>query len=307
MSKIIVDEVGCSICNGKQEAKIYASVNVTVDPSLKEAVLQGKINWVQCKNCGTSNFIPIEFVYHDMDKRFMVIFKHPYSTDTGTERGFADYADRFGSIAEYMSFPVIVNDPYELIFAVLYCDKKRTPKSKEDALEISLLIKKMRKMADIPTLKNAPEQNLVDDSPAEEEDKRTKIQLSEELRHWFGREAFATHGLHGTVTIMTSDHFEKIKVKWAHTQENDDQGFLRFLMAGISDCDITASGTLYLPEYLNEFLLKKSGEDIKVCEISDQLLVLSRDAEVLREVYRNLKKVERQIPSIADGGGTKED
>lgn len=139
MSSLFKEKILCPKCNSVQETEIYTSINVTVDPTLKEPFLNKKINWMKCVSCDTEVFIPIEFVYHDMNKEFLVIFKHPNSSSKNTEDGFAEFAERL-NVANYMSFPVVVNHPYGLILAVELCDKKRGPKSKEEAEELSLFV-----------------------------------------------------------------------------------------------------------------------------------------------------------------------
>lgn len=145
MSSSIKEKIICPQCNTSQDAQIYSSINVTVNPSLKEIFLNKKINWVKCVECGMEIFIPVEFVYHDMDKQFLVIFKHSNSNSTHTEKKFSEYAEQL-KIAEYMSYPIIVTDPNELMISVMYCDSVEPPKSKESALQIVVEARKILMM-----------------------------------------------------------------------------------------------------------------------------------------------------------------
>lgn len=140
MSSSFKEKVVCPRCGSVHETTIYTSVNVTIDPSLREPFLSKKINWVRCSKCNTDIFIPVEFTYHDMNKQFLVIFKPPGVTDSKTEDTFNDFSNRF-ALKNYFSFPVIVRDPYELIFAVSFCDETAAPKSKEDAARVALRAK----------------------------------------------------------------------------------------------------------------------------------------------------------------------
>ena len=155
MSSSFKEKIDCSVCGSVLEGKFYHSINVTLDPSLKASFFNRRINWIKCTSCGTDIFVPIEFTYHDMEKEFLVIFKHPNSSETNTENSFAEFNDRL-KLAKYFSFPIIVNDPYELILAAEYCDKKRGPKSKEEARDLVMMIKKSIKSMNIPEMKNAP-------------------------------------------------------------------------------------------------------------------------------------------------------
>ena len=74
MSKISSKPITCPSCNYKGEFKMYESVNVSLDPSLREKVLSGKIfEWI-CPKCGENLSIRYNLLYHDMDKSFQVYY-----------------------------------------------------------------------------------------------------------------------------------------------------------------------------------------------------------------------------------------
>lgn len=70
MQRVIA--IGCMNCNETQEAIVYDSINVSLDPQLKEKLFRGEINIFQCKNCKEKIFIPIPLLYNDMERHILV-------------------------------------------------------------------------------------------------------------------------------------------------------------------------------------------------------------------------------------------
>ncbi|MBU4204985.1 CpXC domain-containing protein, partial [Patescibacteria group bacterium] len=58
--------IKCGNCGNKIEVRLYKTVNVDIDPYLKERVLSGNINSGFCDKCNTLNKLADYFVYHDM-------------------------------------------------------------------------------------------------------------------------------------------------------------------------------------------------------------------------------------------------
>lgn len=77
MSKKETIEVNCSGCGEKQDATVWYSLNTSLDPEAKQLLLAGKVNVFHCRKCPLESFLPVEFLYHDMDKRFCVQFIPP--------------------------------------------------------------------------------------------------------------------------------------------------------------------------------------------------------------------------------------
>ena len=71
----------CPHCNTIQDLKIYNSVNVTIEPELKNKVLQGKLNSQQCTNCKKEINIVSGFLYHDMVNQLMINFSPDSDND----------------------------------------------------------------------------------------------------------------------------------------------------------------------------------------------------------------------------------
>ncbi len=61
------DVIQCPECGHEQEISIIASVNVTVDPDMREKVLSGDIFLFVCEQCGFSGFAGFPFIYEDKE------------------------------------------------------------------------------------------------------------------------------------------------------------------------------------------------------------------------------------------------
>ena len=72
MSRSHEEMVNCPNCGTQQSFTVWDSINVSVDPNLKEPLLTGKLSTFCCSHCGCeSNFIH-DTLYHDMDKSLAI-------------------------------------------------------------------------------------------------------------------------------------------------------------------------------------------------------------------------------------------
>lgn len=62
----------CSKCGKNAQITIYKSINVASDPELKEKVVNGELFLWECPECGTSNLMVYDCLYHDPDQKIMV-------------------------------------------------------------------------------------------------------------------------------------------------------------------------------------------------------------------------------------------
>jgi hypothetical protein len=72
MSLHHVEEFSCPKCDTKQEYSYWESINVTLEPELRDELLAYRINVIKCKNCDFQAFLTIPLLYHDMTKSFCV-------------------------------------------------------------------------------------------------------------------------------------------------------------------------------------------------------------------------------------------
>lgn len=64
--------VTCPNCRITQRYFIWRSVNISVDPELRDWLLEGKINFFVCKDCDFTGYMPIDLMYHDMQRRICI-------------------------------------------------------------------------------------------------------------------------------------------------------------------------------------------------------------------------------------------
>jgi hypothetical protein len=71
MSKPVSKSFQCE-CGRRFDAPVYRTANVTLDPSLGEAIAAGRFNLVQCPACERNWAADVPFLYHDMERDFAV-------------------------------------------------------------------------------------------------------------------------------------------------------------------------------------------------------------------------------------------
>lgn len=76
MSQLCKDTITCPICKKEGEFEYWSSINVDLDPELKEKIFNEEIFIWTCPECGAKVFIPFGTLYHDMKNNFMIFFSH---------------------------------------------------------------------------------------------------------------------------------------------------------------------------------------------------------------------------------------
>ncbi|MFQ6038701.1 MAG: CpXC domain-containing protein [Candidatus Aminicenantales bacterium] len=74
MSRKIDLSVACPVCGFQQIASAFTSINVTLHPDLRDALFKDVLNRATCPDCGNSYLIPVNLLYHDMEKKIAVWF-----------------------------------------------------------------------------------------------------------------------------------------------------------------------------------------------------------------------------------------
>jgi len=72
------DRVGaiCPNCGRATESKIWGTVNVGINPELREEVLTGRVRRTTCPFCSAEFNVEWHFLYHDPIRKFMISY-HP--------------------------------------------------------------------------------------------------------------------------------------------------------------------------------------------------------------------------------------
>jgi len=124
MSKTTTHNLQCPNCDNKQDFIVYDSINVDLNPELKEKLFSAEINVMVCEECGNKSYIETDLLYHDITHRFCVQL-YPFSFIS--DFGFIMQFNPIGAIAktgllegmlgpgDYMTEPHIVFDMGEMI------------------------------------------------------------------------------------------------------------------------------------------------------------------------------------------------
>jgi len=130
MSKITSGTINCPQCQHSQIVDVYASINVKLDPELRELFLEQGINIFKCEKCGLEQPISTDLMYHDMEKGFIVYILP--DGDFETKKAELNAMPSFGEIADYFKNPLCVRSYKEAMLMVHLCESNGAPKTDED-------------------------------------------------------------------------------------------------------------------------------------------------------------------------------
>jgi len=74
-------ELQCPKCGVAQKVTVWVTINVNVDPGLRDRLFAGDINFFHCASCGHHTFVDAPLMYHDMKGQFCVQYLSPTSLD----------------------------------------------------------------------------------------------------------------------------------------------------------------------------------------------------------------------------------
>ena len=72
MSKRKSVKITCPKCKKESDYQIWESINVQIDPDMKEKVLNGEAFLFKCPDCGEEVYVFYSVLYHDMQKKMMI-------------------------------------------------------------------------------------------------------------------------------------------------------------------------------------------------------------------------------------------
>lgn len=129
MTRPNLHEIECPKCGAKQTETVWESINATINPDLKEKLIQGQINVFHCQKCREEAFVSIPLLYHDMTRKFCVQF-YPFEW-LRYDRCLEDFtwdADLnipfpMPKYTDFMKRTHIVFDMNELVRYVIFRDK----------------------------------------------------------------------------------------------------------------------------------------------------------------------------------------
>jgi hypothetical protein len=136
MTEMNLEVLQCPACGHEQQVLVFSSVNITLNPELKEKVMNYEINLFKCDACANGAFINTPLLYHDMDRKYCVQY---YPLESLTIPDFLGSFSRDGTLikdqpferikispllasSEYLFRPHIVFDIQELVHYVMFRD-----------------------------------------------------------------------------------------------------------------------------------------------------------------------------------------
>ncbi|HYF50022.1 MAG TPA: CpXC domain-containing protein [Planctomycetota bacterium] len=72
MSSENLETIPCPECKHPQPFTVWSSVNVSLNPELKDKILDRSIDKFVCEKCGHTAQVAHPMLYHDMDRKLMV-------------------------------------------------------------------------------------------------------------------------------------------------------------------------------------------------------------------------------------------
>ena len=72
MSQKQTTKVTCPKCGKEHDFAIWSSINVTLEPNMKEEVLSRKAFTFECPDCKEKTLYTYDFLYHDMEQKIMI-------------------------------------------------------------------------------------------------------------------------------------------------------------------------------------------------------------------------------------------
>jgi len=125
MSKKVKMKIACPQCERKQKVLAFTSINVTLNPQLRENVFNDDLNRFSCPDCNVDLLLPLDLMYHDMERKFAVWFR-PQGDITSEEKDTLDRLSlELGTRAYLAEAPVTFTwDSFKKV--ILELEKKET-------------------------------------------------------------------------------------------------------------------------------------------------------------------------------------
>ena len=132
MSDFEIEHHTCPDCGQQQDVKVWKTLNVTLDPALREALFKSELNTFRCRKCGMAGRVKSSLEYHDVARRFCVLYYPAEVIDNdGFLKNFTADANvimgsgsaRQGGGDNYQLRPHIVFDLGELVRYVLFRER----------------------------------------------------------------------------------------------------------------------------------------------------------------------------------------
>lgn len=96
MSQQHTENITCPHCGSDAPMEIWDSVNVDLNPDLKNKILDESLFLWTCPKCQTKRYITFSTLYHDMNGQYMLFFDHNAGDKDISEDSFPE-SELFGN------------------------------------------------------------------------------------------------------------------------------------------------------------------------------------------------------------------
>jgi hypothetical protein len=96
MSDPVQQDIRCPRCNAESPFTLWRSLNVTLNPAEKHALIAGELFRFTCPGCGATTQVVYPMLYHDMQRKLM-IWMMPDDDDDGDDDDVGPPAESGGS------------------------------------------------------------------------------------------------------------------------------------------------------------------------------------------------------------------
>ena len=72
MSRSNTYTIACPSCGRQQDVELYEAINVETDPELKMALMENRLNRVECRDCDASFRVDMPLLYNDPKNKILI-------------------------------------------------------------------------------------------------------------------------------------------------------------------------------------------------------------------------------------------
>lgn len=154
MSKLDRTSGSCGNCGEEVDVEYWSSVNIKLDPTLKQKMLDYELNIFECPKCKSRSILPFDLLYHDMDKRlwFQLTFAEEIDASLNQQNELIkEMKELTGNVGELMSVDYtrrLVTSYEQLVEKVLIFDEGLDDRTLE-LIKLVLQIKEQAEGNDI--------------------------------------------------------------------------------------------------------------------------------------------------------------
>jgi len=117
MSRMSQAEIECPRCSKELVVTVWESINVDLDPNLRQKLFDVQINDFKCQSCGFEGMLDAPLLYHDMTRQFCIQYlPHQLLDDVSNFEEYTNDGKRDEAfLVRYLGEPHIVFDMNEMI------------------------------------------------------------------------------------------------------------------------------------------------------------------------------------------------